>query len=135
LLVAFKDSKKDNFNLIEQNNSIIFGPNTKIEIDNTLLKIEYNSYDERQVLRGNTKYYFSYTDKQLLLTSVDGFRTDGLWTNHYFFDFVRQKWGLAEGKMDIEKLPVTEWKTLDNIQLKTMVEFRPLSWYLKGFYL
>ena len=36
LLIAFKKPRNNNFTLIEQSNSIIFGQNTKIEIDRVI---------------------------------------------------------------------------------------------------
>ena len=109
---------------------MIIGLNTKIEIKNSLIKIEYNSYDEGQNFRGNHNYYFSYTTKQLLLTNADGFRTDGLWNTRYVFDFIGQKWGLSKGKVHVGD-PATIWKSLDNIKPKSMKEFeRPFMWYI-----
>ena len=130
LIIVVKDPINESFNLIEQSNSIIIGSNTKIEIDKSDLKIEYNLFDEGQNFRGNHKYYFSYKNKQLLLTSADGFKTDGLWITHYVFDFIGQKWGLTRSKVNVGD-PATIWKSLDNIEPKSMKEFeRPFIWHI-----
>jgi len=130
LIIAFKDPKKDFFNLIEQSNSIIIGINTKIEIKNSHLEIEYNSYDEGQNFRGYHKYYFSHQNKELLLTSVDGFTTDWLWNTHFVIDFISMKLELTNGKVNVGK-PNIVLKNIDNIQPKTMKEFKePGSWYI-----
>lgn len=129
LIIAFKDPKKESFNLIEQSNSMIIGPNIKIDIQNSLLKIEYSSNNLDLNFSSNSNYYYNYQNEQLLLTQFDRFTLNGQWTEDCVIDFINKKMGLTKGKVNVGK-PNTIWKIIDNIQPKTMKEFKPFTWYI-----
>lgn len=130
LIIAFKDPQKGHLNLIEQSNSMIIGANTKIEIKNSLLKIEYCSSNLDSSYSSNSKYYFNYQNEQLFLTKVVKFTLDGLWTENCVLDFISKKMELTKGKVHVGD-PSTIQKSLDNIQPKTMKEFKaPFTWHI-----
>ncbi|MDN3677318.1 hypothetical protein QWY90_08315 [Flavobacterium paronense] len=133
LIIAFSNSTKDSLNLIEQSNSMIharIGLNTKIEIENNLLKIEYNSSSSAYNHSSNSNYYFSYQNKQFLLNKFDSFRQDYEWTENCIIDFISKIFVLTKGKVNAGK-PATVWKNIDDIEPKTMTEFKePGYWYI-----
>ena len=144
LIIAFSNTTKDSLNLIEQSNSMIharIGLNTKIEIENNLLKIEYNSSGSAYDHSSNYNYYFSYQNKQFLLNKFDRFTQEYEWTEFCVIDFVSKIFVLTKGKVNLEKpatiwknnlgKPATIWKNIDDIEPKTMKEFRePGHWYI-----
>ncbi|MBK7969921.1 MAG: hypothetical protein IPK08_13790 [Bacteroidetes bacterium] len=130
LLIVFRTPHTNNFSLIEQSNSIIIGQKTKIEIDSSFLKIEYSSNDSVLNYSSNSIYYFHFQNEQFLLTKVDRFTLNGIWTEELFMDFTKQKMRLSKAKINGGKAD-TVWKDLDNIQPKTMKIFeRPFIWYI-----
>jgi hypothetical protein len=133
LIIVFSNSTKDSLNFIEQSNSMIHasaGLNTKIEIENNLLKIEYNSSSSAYHHSRNSNYYFSYQNKQFLLTKFAGFTQDYEWTENCIIDFIKKIFALTKGKVNVGK-PATVWKNIDDIETKTMKEFKePGSWYI-----
>jgi hypothetical protein len=132
LIVAFCDSTKDCFNLIEQSYSMIpsiNGLNTKIEIENNLLKIEISSINSDYNYSSISNYYFSYQNEQLLLTKFNRNKLEKIWTEYCVIDFIGKKMGLAKGKVNVEK-PDTIWINIENIIPRTMKVFKPFSWYI-----
>jgi hypothetical protein len=146
LIIAFSNSTNDSLNLIEQSNSMIharIGLNTKIEIENNLLKIEYHSSSSDYNHSSNSIYYFSYQNKQFLLNKFDSFTQDYEWTEICVIDFICKIFVLTKGNVNKEKSatalknnvgkPATVWKQIEDIEPKTMKEFEePGHWYISN---
>lgn len=133
LIIVLKDPVKDSFNLIEQSYSMISEItviNTKIEIENNLLKIKFSSSNSDYNISRISNYYFSYQKMQFLLTKFDCFTVNGQWTENCVIDFISKKLGLTKGKVNLGK-PDTVWKNIDDIEPKTMNELNaPGCWYI-----
>ncbi|HRG59872.1 MAG TPA: hypothetical protein PK323_13025 [Bacteroidia bacterium] len=125
LIVILKQPHKNSYRLINQSNSMIVGQNTKIEIVNHALKIEYNTSMHESTFSISSNYYFSYQNEQLWLSKFDRLSISGEQTEYCVIDFINKKMESTKGKA------ASAWKKLDTIQLKTMEEFKqPFVWYI-----
>lgn len=141
LLIILKDSLADNFNLIEQNNTIILShedrtkadPFEDIEIRKGILKIFYISTNNNNLNGGASTYSFRYQNGDFSLIEVDR----QLWTEYppmleiSKFDFINQNWSVSKGDPNKGQKPETIWKALNNIQIQTFRTFkRPYMWHV-----
>ena len=141
LLIIMKDSLADNFNLIEQNNTIIIShedrtridPFEDIKIENHILKIFYTSKSIENFNSNSSTYSFRYQNGEFLLIEVDR----QLWSEFppcieiNKFDFVNMKWSVSKGDPNKGQKPRTLWKGLNNIETQTIRTFkRPYMWHV-----
>lgn len=134
LLIVFKDSLSDKFNLLEQDNSIMLDQKSiktyniieHIKIDNGLLKIcrAGNAYDS--VRDFNSVFSFQYQQGEFLFVTYNEHYTNRFSPafEDYKFDFILQKWGATKGNMHEGQEPATVWKSMNNIELRTIKTFK-----------
>lgn len=145
LLILFKDSLTNKFNLIEQSNTIILCHKDikwedrfkEIKIENGLLRIHYGSSTYGNDLYFSAHYFFKYQKAEFLLTRayLDKVVTPNIQITHSF-DFITKKWIKTQGVINSGQGHKETLKDLNNIENKTLKTFeRPFTWFIAGVYL
>lgn len=139
LLITFRDSLSENFNLIEQNNTIILSrrergkadPFEDIKIEHQLLKIFYLAINYDILSGSASTYFFRYQNSDFMLVEADRqmWREFPTRVGTYKFDFINQIWSASYGDPNQGHKPKTIFKNLDKIQIQTIRTFkRPYMW-------
>jgi hypothetical protein len=125
LLIILKDSLADNFNLIEQNNTIILchedrtkvDPFEDIKIENRILKIFYVAKSIDNSNGSASTYSFRYQDGEFLLIEAERqlYSEFPPMLEVNKFDFINKKWSVSKGDPDKGQKPKTFWKDLNNL--------------------
>ena len=139
LLVLFKNSISNKFELIEQSNSFILKhdnsamdePYQSLAINKEVLEITFNiSYNMGSWYVTNATYKFRYQHGQFVLIGANN-STFHRATNdyeNYSYNFITKKRSLTKGN-DNNGIEKTTWKTIKISTLKTLKTFRePFTW-------
>jgi len=132
LLILFKDSLTNKFDLIEQSNTIILchenskseDPFKEIKIDNGLLKILYGYYS----INNSYQYFFKYKNGEFILTRAYWHLGESNVRETNNFDFETKIWLKTVSDLKTGKIYKEASKDLNSIPIQTLKTFkRPFS--------
>jgi hypothetical protein len=148
LIILFRNTLSNNYQLIEQTNSFILNhddsrmedPYQEIKIENGILQINFHwFYNTGGWGVSNSSYKFRYQNKNFVLIGADNNyidrSTQDFMNNSY--NFLTNKWRLTTGNETSKTKPESELYHLDLKELKTFKTFeRPCTWQVtSGVYL
>ena len=132
LVILFKDSLTNKFDLIEQSNTIILchenskleDPFKEIKIDNGLLKILYGHYS----INNSYQYFFKYKKGEFILARAYWHLGDSNVRQTHNFDFETKIWLKTVSDLKTGKIYKETSKDLNEIPIQTLKTFkRPFS--------
>lgn len=137
LLILFKDSNADAYNLVEKSNKIIPIPDSptmeepfeKVSIKNGMLQLDFSVfYSAGSWTSSNTSYKFRWQNKTFVLIGADSGETQRNTgeTNAYSYNFLTGKMSIAKGNSSNDKSQSTQWKRIPSHALKTLSSFKQL---------
>jgi hypothetical protein len=147
LLILFKNTVSNNFELIEQSNSFILkhdnsameDPYESLAINKEVLEISFNIfYNMGSWYVTNATYKFRYQQGQFVLIGAENssFHRSTHDYENYSYNFLAKKRSLTKGN-DNKGAEKTTWKTVKIPTLKTLKTFaEPFTWEVeKDIYL
>ncbi len=139
LLILFKDSLMNKFDLIEQSNTIILchenskleDPFKEVKIDNGLLKILYGHYS----VNNSYQYFFKYKNGEFILARAYWHLGDSNVRQTHNFDFKTKTWLKTVSDLKSGKIYKETLKDLKNIPIQTLKTFKKPFGLLIGDYI
>ncbi len=145
LVIAFYDSLKNQYKLIEQSNTFILNhdnpnmeePFQKISISKGVLKIDFQIFmDMGGWEMSDNTYLFRYQDNEFVLIGADYNSTNRASgeTEDRSYNFLTKKVRTSKGNISTKKQK-TVWRTFQPDQLRTLKTFtQPFTWEVERDY-